>query len=663
MDAGEEEEEDEEEDGEETEDASETDDASGTEEPRDSFNKSAMSRFDVEQPRSAISSNLTPLTNHVAALPAVRAGTNNIILPQKQATNRPISSFTVENILMGNKQSSSTSSGSTASSTHSPTSSHSATSLPSPTNSSSISSSIVGVNWVSHPPVKYTKFTILSPTAMSDEAATKKKKASESSSTTALMTKSCESLEPHPAGSVGDALQDIKSLVSSQQQQQQALQSQHSSVDHKPNATSASPLQVYSLPSLPSSSSSTYKEQQPSPLATTSARLCSLPVVTTLQAASNNLDRKVVLSKTFPPSQQYVLLVPSSSSSAPVSHMVPSVPYDSSSMTPRIPASSSLSAENALTRPSMTTVSFHSPTTATSSPSSKLDISGGRLERGILSANNNTPGSESNSFRLIAPKMKRSSSSGSPSMSSSSGSSRGRSSQGRSSQQRSTSKPPQKLRFHMTTVVTRQKRMPVKSSMTVESPSSVMTELADHSKSSTGRRSHSSDSDVPVESMITRSPNLYSMAASASALKEMEERAQEMQEYPPTTTTAATGGENRPAHSQNGMHQQAVAVGFPNGTNRNESPPHTGSNGGGGGGGRVRSDDSHTLPTKEQNRHSITNTTERNSLPVEQNLKETAPTTRQRRRATRSYTRRKRELTFHLYEEPTAFKAKRACKD
>lgn len=50
--------------------------------------------------------------------------------------------------------------------------------------------------------------------------------------------------------------------------------------------------------------------------------------------------------------------------------------------------------------------------------------------------------------------------------------------------------------------------------------------------------------------------------------------------------------------------------------------------------------------------------------PPESHVTKEPVMTRHRGRTTRSYTRRKRELTFHLYEDPgTAFRAKRACKE
>ena len=87
------------------------------------------------------------------------------------STNKTISSFTVENILMGNtSRSNSTSSGSPTSASHlanntflafPPTTQATSGSL-----ANSTPASPASANWTSHPPVKYTKFTMMSPSSM-----------------------------------------------------------------------------------------------------------------------------------------------------------------------------------------------------------------------------------------------------------------------------------------------------------------------------------------------------------------------------------------------------------------------------------------------------------------------------------------------------------------
>ena len=84
------------------------------------------------------------------------------------STNKTISSFTVENILMGNtSRSNSTSSGSPTSASH--LANNTFLAFPPTTqvsHSSSSPASPASANWTSHPPVKYTKFTMMSPSSM-----------------------------------------------------------------------------------------------------------------------------------------------------------------------------------------------------------------------------------------------------------------------------------------------------------------------------------------------------------------------------------------------------------------------------------------------------------------------------------------------------------------
>ena len=507
---------------------------------------------------------------------------NNSTNPPKPHNNKLISSFTVENILMGKQRSSSSST-----SVQSPTSSNSTTSLVSPTGSAgSISSSIVGVNWVSHPPVKYTKFTMVSPTAMSDETQKRKKSSHEAAS-------SLKSDEAFLVSEEGNS-QNLKPLSNSVSYTHQG------SSDFK--SINANTLQkIYPISSLSGSPALPVS----TPL-TNSTRLCTLPVVTTLTTPSSNQDGKAVLSKTFPPSQQYVLLVPSSS--IPVTSGLQSVVHSSPGAS-QTGNQSSLSVGNTLTGTSIKTVSFQSSSPATTTSSQKTD-SVSRFER--TGSANHVSSESPNSFRLIAPKQNSSSSTTSQSSSST------------KKIQRRIIQKPQKLRFHMTTVVTKQKRMPVTSSMTVESPSAV---IADHKTATTSNTSPSKQNNIslekelPIESEITCSPNVYSSGTSKARENEMSD----------VESTKMEVEENVP---QKGMHNLPVQNGA--------SPLRN----------KATSED---LYNSSRTRKHAANSSPVDPEPI---------LTRHRGRATRSYTRRKRELTFHLYEDPeTAFKAKKACKD
>ena len=586
---------------------------------------------------------------------------------QRTPSNKTISSFTVENILMGKQSPNSTGSSATTSvSSHSPTSS-TAASLPSPTPLGPISSSIVGVNWVSHPPVKYTKFTILSPTAMSNEAKRKKSTDASPQSSSARSEEGAETGQASPVAEFRNNSKQVSRGLYARQTSSEA---------------SASPTPVYTLSSL-STGANTLSELRTSTPLPTSATI--LPVVTTLQPSSGSTpDGKVVLTKSFPPSQQYVLLMPSSSGAgAPAAHSA--VPLTSSGLTQRAVtfapsgltqkpvtlASSGLTqktvslASSGLTQKSVPltpsgltqkafttsvpvgnsvrppsiirTVSFQglqsSASTAASSSNTRASSSSnfGSGSSGERSSTGNRHSNEFN-FCLIAPKQKQR-------MSRSTGSARGRS--------KLRGRVPQKLRFHMTTVVTKQKKVPVKSSMTVESPS--VAAVGSPQNPSTSHHTSSVQSSaragtlpiVPVENTITRSPNTYSSLLQKGMKGEAPGRASQ----PPCAPTSV--GEGRPS-SKNHTRQHGIHNGASPSSGAGPSSIYT----------TGSTENLHAAATTRHKKSS------ENSLSADQQSSEPMGTPRHRGRATRSYTRRKRELTFHLYEDPgTAFRAKRGCKE
>ena len=527
-----------------------------------------------------------------------------------------VSSFTVENILMGRQHSSSSSPSSNGSSSlpviaaampsvptampsvpvHSPT----CTSPPAAANiqatPSCTTSSIVGVNWVSHPPVKYTKFTMLSPTAMSDEAQKKKRVSYEPSSV--LNSKSFRSMdEDQETGAVvNESIVRSSSLASSSLQANYVapansiLATRESATVAVSSSASSSAIHVYPITSLKEVSSLT------NGISTATARLCPLPVVTTIPAVTS-LDRKSTLSQGFPPPQQYVFLVPSNSVAVARSnhHQLP--PADEISHAKRTSKSVIIGSSSANTAVLHTATSQISQNPAPSAFSRKpgIDFNPEKTSKGLSIL----PEANNSSFRLIAPKQ--------DSHVSLFGSDRG----SKSKAMKRTSQKPHKLRFHMTTVVTKQKREPVRGSMTVESPSAVISDMAGSSSSTSPASSadDTSDRSVAIESTITCSPNVYSTDAK-SIYKSVETR----------SNNTAKGEERQE------MERSEV-------TNRVEDVP-------------ADKDGMKRVSLKE---------TADSEVVLESKTKG---------RATRNYTRRKRELTFHLYEDPgTAFRIKKACKE
>lgn len=374
-------------------------------------------------------------------------------------------------------------------------------------------------------------------------------------------------------------------------------------------SSEASTSQMFPLSSLTSSST-----RRASPTAITqysTGKICTLPVVTSLQGSSSSSDGKVMLTKTFPPSQQYVLLVPSSSATATSSAQ--SVPRASLGLIQTGPSPAAMG--------SSIKTAFHSLPASTSS-SNKFDLNNScssddvrdeRLERGRLNltTSNLTTSNEYN-FRLIAPKHKHVGSN---------------STGGRGKLRNRTSHKPQKLRFHMTTVVTKQKKIPVKSSMTVESPSVAVNNPPPNVNANTTRTVHKRGSVncLPVESMITRSPNIYSSVPSKTVKVEPQD----------TESYASTRVEDKSKPPRNGL----------NASNNIE-------------GGSLRNSKTGSPEDLHASRVSHRDVLEK---PSASTVERPSFRTLNRGRATRSYTRRKRELTFHLYEEP--FKAKRPCKE
>ena len=575
---------------------------------------------------------------------AATSGSNSERPAGSKAPAKLISSFTVENILMGRQHSScsSSSNGSSMSSSSviaagatpqapPPIPAYSPTSTSPPVNiahaqaiplctssAASSSSSIVGVNWVSHPPVKYTKFTMLSPTAMSDEALRKKKvnyepsallpaKSSRISAGSATLNETAM-LQQHL---IPSALQPAVSTA--------VVTRENATVASSTSSSKTSAIQVYPIASLkevPATSSNS--------ITTAAGRLCPLAVATPIPSAaaaaavnSHSLDRKSTLSQGFSqqPPQQYVFIIPSNSVAMTQSHSSSSsssssqplfpVLTDDASQTKRTnksviigSSSSSSSTNTSLLHQSDTMSSQPLQTSTAPAVNSKKLVNMFAMEKTSKSASAATEANSTSSFRLIAPKQI-------PHMGSPDSERRGSKPRGI----KRGSHKPHKLRFHMTTVVTKQKQEPVLGSMTVESPSAVMIEIPTRTSNSTSPTSSAEDGldkNVAIESTITFSPNLYSVEGKCS--------------YKGPETAGSSVSRYKDSK------QEKLQV----------------------------SSEEENTPTDQERRKGAS----------KEALRDTASESKAKGRTTRNYTRRKRELTFHLYEEPGAtFRVKKACKE
>ena len=533
-----------------------------------------------------------------------------------------VSSFTVENILMG-RQNSPCSSASTGLSKgsisatlgpeHSPTNHLGSTSTDcqaTPSSSGSTSSSIVGVNWVSHPPVKYTKFTMLSPNAMSSESHKKRKPSFELP--TVFNPKSFKAVRESEELCLPTS-KEARTTSLAFTSQVTCASSVNSNVIREAVTTVAAPstMQVYpiaSLAELPMSAAS------PS---TTTARLCTLPVVTTLPAMTS-LNKtsamkslgKSVMGKGFNPSQQYVFIVPSNSvmPTPPIQHMT------AFTNNPTRKAIKTEAVESDSTTASIAqTIPCQTPANMMPSRESTVDSSLQRaedvgVEKTVPSTSTNVLSeSNNNFFRTIAPKQNT--------LSIPSGQDEGTN---KPKVSKRVSQKPHKLRFHMTTVVTKQKREPVSDSMRVESPSAAISDVTESSSTSpSSNQEDALERTMVIESAITCSPNMYS--AESKPLPKLNSSKKHMPEF-------------REENQRQGVEEINMdSLGM----------------------GRINmSSSSSSLNGRRLGKDTAFSSAELISEP------------RPKERVTRNYTRRKRELTFHLYEEPgAACRAKKACKE
>ena len=638
----------------------------------------------------------------------------------RKQPNKSISSFTVENILMGRQRSSSSSD----SPTTTMSGSFSATPPPSSSCSSSLStvsggssssnhSSVVGTNWVSHPPVKYTKFTMLSPTSMADE--TQKKKKTDSMIEVQWRDSSGQETAQGGLSASIDQSRELKRVPSGLRGSMDLSTS--FPITQKPKSFSRS-----SSSGTPSSyfhkinaSSSNSQPQQQSFLTQNilqnATKVSTLPVV---QAVPTAPDAKAaVLHQTFPPSgQQVVLLIPSNSTT--IAGNVPTIFYanpvlslSQSGTTTASPAGvAKLTAVAPISTATATQNSTSSSVTQKNDlgrvsppPPSSLHKRHTAIDEAAHNQLSESP------HRPIAPKLTTTTTqiTATPSAASAPESDCKNGDKMKLYLKRTIPKPP-KLRFHMTTVMKQPTGNTVMTSLTAQSPQAIIGEAAgaEHGSLAAAAATVSEfenekhlRSEVAVESTITRSPNVYSNEGTPLH-KQPVQRVIATATAPWTTTITTKqepdSNESSPTqqHSPqtNGAVKSTTATGSSannsttttttsckNGTIDNKKPQTAVLKDSGfhlqlvkqqSGGTSDMNTNGPTQPqlqntAKEQETgssgHSAVQKTGR------QNGRQSGPG-RGRGRATRSYTRRKRELTFHLYEDPsTAFRAKRQCRD
>ncbi len=486
---------------------------------------------------------------------------------EKKPPTRTLSNFTVENILMSHPHNSSNSS-------HSPSSTSTGSSLTSPI---AEYSSILPGNWISHPPVKYTKYTMLSPGSMGDEKAAKKKQSNISETTT---TVSSNSRQRHHSSSIESTSSSSEShklmmrrvpsnpivRVPSGEQLHYTFTARPTSGNNGHHVRSklvssddTKPIQMHSF-------------TQSHPMITTKS-VSTLPVIQAIPYSSS-VGKSAVLQQNFPPTQQFVLLVPSTT--ANVGDGLQAVVYANQTQL----STSSRSTKSSL---SEQTSELNSP--SHNHPSTDTDKRLLETYRPIAPKSKLTPFREIStvpaSTALDKKAYKRSPIVGKP----------------------------QKLRFHMTTVVKRPKHSVMTSSMTVDSPSTIN----QRTKTTSFIMDSHPSAETLAEKHITKAQNNYSNEK--------------------LTTDDSSNAENAVDSPQ------SIASNDESNTHSiNEARDH--------------------LPSQSPGADSTDSKKDKLIHCHEDKLFE------DNGRTTRSYTRRKRELTFHLYEDPeTAFKTKRNCKE
>ena len=612
---------------------------------------------------------------------------------QRKPPNKSISSFTVENILMKRQRSSSSS--------DSPTTTTGSFLTPPPSNGNSglstlsnNHSSVVGTNWVSHPPVKYTKFTMLSPTSMADESQRKKRTdgvielqwreqggretGQTSTSSSSLSSDQGHDLKRTPSNLRG-SLVDLSTTFPVAQKPKSFSRSSSSgtpsSFFHKGNVSSDPPAKAF-----PTSQN----------VFQTATKISTLPVVQAVPTATD--VKTAVLHQTFPSSgQQVVLLIPSNSTS--IAGSLPTVFYTnpvlSLGQTTGSPSPGSTIGGGTTRHVAAVSASPHivhntsASTGGTPQPKEeRVSIPSSHLHRHtVIDRAATPPHDQPDSYRPIAPKTVAE-------LASRDSHDSKNNDKMKLYLKRTMPKPP-KLRFHMTTVMKQPTGNTVMTSLTAQSPQAISSESAsvsagsEHGPLSATAASENERhlrSDVAVESTITRSPNIYSDESSTGVHKQRVTAAA----APPWTGQETDSSGSSPASAHGSPNTNRANCMTTVSGNSGSSSINNGSVSSSAmaqttvlkdsgfhlqlvkqqGGGGVVGGDTSNQPQQNFKDQEASGEFHLVQKGVRQNGRQQSGPGRGRGRATRSYTRRKRELTFHLYEDPsTAFRAKRQCRD
>ena len=558
---------------------------------------------------------------------------------QSTTSTNKMSSFTVENILMGStSRSNSTSSGSPTSAQHS----SSATFLPfsyshgsSSSTTNSTPASPASNNWMSHPPVKYTKYTMMSPSSMRSGGDKRKRaerdKSVSTSSHDRLQVSSGTLIEEGRDQPAVKSKEEPQSLVPSSLSGQTVSTSQS---HHIPSLTyHHSVIQTaIPVPAVPLS-------RQSSAQSITAASPRLIPV-------SPNTITSFPRAQTHSPhqQQQYVVFFPPNVAlmTAPTSDL----------QVIGQPTSSQLYVQSALqktqnhihkSRTIHPTTHHNSLTSSKSSSVATLSANNPRFTRTSSTPSHHT---HSNSTHIISDPRYHPIA---PRTDSTQTETRKSATKAPTSGDKTQAKPKQKkLRFHMTTVVKKVRKRSPSLSMTAPPPSicdrtSSDTKQCEHDSSShqndsTTTKLNKSDTKLNNTTMTTTTTTTTAVLENHTSTESAHNTSNTFTSSPNTTTRSL---------SSSAIETISKASSLPQTSNLSDTDRQT----------NFEKMEEQYIASPSLPLTTTKDTLTASSSPPPRGFSGRGKG-RGRGRRTRGYTRRKRELTFHLYEDP--YRAKRS---
>ena len=567
------------------------------------------------------------------------------------STNKTISSFTVENILMGNtSRSNSTSSGSPTSASHLANN----TFLPFPPTtqamsglgsgvshgSSSTPASPASANWTSHPPVKYTKFTMMSPSSMrigGDKRRKGERDKTVTTTTTATSDGNHHKLQAPP-------IPEEVAHQASRCKEEPKSPAPHSGSVHLFTAAPSSHLTYHHSviqSAVPSSSTVASLSRQNSSQSASGAAVASPRLI---PVSPNPFSRVQTQSPHHPQQQHYVVFFPPNVAlmTAPTGELQV-IGQNSPQLYIQGAALHQANGNHVHKKTSSPHLSSSSPSPPPNPNSSSSILSSSNNLR-LFRTSSNPSFTSTNKLSEPSHFLSRTTTSTSVEKSQATmmhklGSKSLVAAGGEKAEGGGRGMPKQKkLRFHMTTVVRKERRRSSSVSLTAPPPT-----LCNRPPQPDTRQGPHAGSAAQIESKNNNRVERTSSATTSSTKKGAEvsnHTNAESSLHNSDSTSSTEEAASRPPHSDS---QTDISS-----TNAQNSPKQKDP---------TKFENHLSLPlSQSSSASSIESFT--GHLPSEQITSNSRGRGRGRGRRSRGYTRRKRELTFHLYEDP--YRAKRS---